>query len=1525
MYAENKLGYGDLSRFTSTARSTTLSGAEHLPMRSRADRAFMKSITEFMDQTGFHPVIKTWFTSKFSAPTEPQLRGWPVIAKGDDTLIAAPTGSGKTLTSFLVCIDRLLRAALADPHENGAVNEHVRVIYVSPLKALSNDIKRNLEVPLAEIDALAKAAKGRSSGIRTLIRTGDTPSYHRQQMLKKPPHILITTPESLFLLLTSEKSRAILTKVETVIVDEIHALARDKRGSHLTLTLERLNALCEKRPQRIGLSATQKPITDVAAFLTGVHADGTPRPCTIIDGGHRREIDLDIEVPPSELSAVCSNDQWEEVYLRIKDMICAHRSTLIFVNTRKMAERVAFHLSQQLGEDAVTSHHGSLSRDKRLDAEERLKSGQLKAIVATASLELGIDIGYIDLVCQIGSPRSIATFLQRIGRSGHAIGAVPKGRIFALTRDELLEAMALVYAVKQGELDKLDIPQHPLDVLAQQIVAETACRDLSEADLYGLVRGAWPYRALREKDFTGTLAMLSDGFADGRRGSAWLYRDAINQRVKARKGARLAAVTSGGAIPEMGDFRVLNEEDGSFVGTINEDFALESSRGDIFLLGNTSWQIRQVSGAEVVVRDMNGAPPTIPFWLGEAPGRSVELSHAVADLREQLAQRISPPENADDPLFQLENIKIIAEMAPKNYLPAVAWLNKHITGNAWAAWQAVHYLGVQKAAFGVIPTQQKIVFERFFDDTGGMQLVIHAPFGMRINRGFGLAMRKRFCRSFDFELQASADDNGIVLSLGPQNSFPIESLFKMLNEANVEPLLEQAILAVPLFQIRWRWNLNRSLAVLRSKAGKRVPPALQRWRSDDLMTAVFPAQTQCKEHVTGDIEIPDHPLVNQTMYDCLHEAIDLDGLKDMVRRIHSGEIELIARDTREPSPFSYQLLNAYPYAFLDDAPLEERRARAVATRRNLSFDKMSDLCTLDKAAADQVAAEAWPDARDEDEMHDALMAIGVLPGATERIGAHWQIMLEGLAAKERAGRLLSEDGHFLWFAAEHLSLIEAAYGADCKITPKLSLPDHLIKTYESEEARAKLLGLYISHVAVTTESEIAQQTLLSEHAVTAVMPLLEARGTIVRGSFTSPDERQWCERRLLARIHRLTLEGLRRQIKPVLPHEMLDFLTHWQHVARTARLSGKTGLLHLIEQLQGFDAAAGAWESEIIPARMDTYIPTWLDELSHGGAVTWGRLRAPMPGKSGDDAPSAAAMTKSAPVALMRRDEINWLLPQQRSDARALMRSTAATIYEAIVTHGAMFPSELKMRTSLPESHIEEALGELAHLGLVHADGFGAIRPYINKQRKRHPAFRGLSRQYMSRPSITEGSGRWSLFPPLLPRPETELVLEKWARLLLNRYGVLFRDLLRRESAAPSFYELAPTLRRMEARGEIRGGRFVAGAFGEQFALPEAVEKLRELRNKNNDGSADQDFCVLAAADPLNLIGILTEGEKIPANRQTVMALVKGRLAAVREDDNTKFLLPLAPEIKQQIDRALTLNGVFRNRIANASTTLSQI
>ncbi|MBI4422971.1 MAG: DEAD/DEAH box helicase, partial [Elusimicrobia bacterium] len=590
-----------------------------------------------MDDAPFDPLVAGWLAERLGPPTEPQRLGWPHIAAGRHTLIAAPTGSGKTLAAFLVCIDGLLRQAL-----EGSLVDETQIVYVSPLKALSNDIRRNLELPLQEIWERAARAGKLVPPLRVGVRTGDTPAAERAAMLKKPPHILVTTPESLYLLLTSPGGRRLLGRVRTVIVDEIHALARDKRGSHLALSLERLEAAGASEPVRVGLSATQKPIEELARFLVGARrVDASGRPdCAIVDVGHARRLDVDVELPASLLSAVCSNEQWAEIDQRLIELIQSHRSTLVFVNTRRLAERLSHRLSETLGEGAVASHHGSLSKELRLSAEERLKKGELKAIVATASLELGIDIGFIDLVCQIGSPRSIAAFLQRVGRSGHRLGVVPKGRLFALTRDELLEALALLRAVRRGRLDAVELPRAPLDILAQQIVAEVAARDYDEAELFERFRAAWPYRDLPRAAFDRIVSLLSEGVAKGRKDGAFLHRDALHGKLRARRGARLAAVTSGGAIPEAADYRVVTEDEGTFVGTVNEDFAIESMSGDVFLLGNTSWRVRSVRSGQVVVRDAQGAPATIPFWLGEAPGRTVELSEELSRLREELAERV---------------------------------------------------------------------------------------------------------------------------------------------------------------------------------------------------------------------------------------------------------------------------------------------------------------------------------------------------------------------------------------------------------------------------------------------------------------------------------------------------------------------------------------------------------------------------------------------------------------------------------------------------------------------------------------------------------------------------------------------------------------------------------------------------------------------------------------------------------------------------------------------------------------------
>lgn len=1448
-----------------------------------------------MPLTTFHPLLARWFRERFAAPTEPQRLGWPAILAGKDTLIAAPTGSGKTLAAFLASLDRLLRLALA-----GNLREQTYVAYVSPLRALSNDIQRNLQTPLAELLALAREDSPGCGDIRALVRTGDTSPRERQQMLRKPPHILVTTPESLYLLLTGKRSRDILRSVDTVIVDEIHALARDKRGSHLSLSLERLDALCADwegeapaepesqgsagaspsrasssrrcRPVRIGLSATQKPLDELAQFLVGASA-ATP---TIVDMGHVRELDLAVEVPPRELEAVCSHEHWAEVYERLVSLIGEHRSTLIFVNTRRLAERVAHQLKARLGEDAVATHHGSLSHDMRRRTEQRLKDGELKAVVATASLELGIDVGHIDLVCQLGTPRAIATFLQRVGRAGHSLGVVPKGRLFALTREEQIECLALVRAVFAGRLDRVQIPRAPLDILAQQIVAASACDEWDEDALFDMCRRAYPYRELSRADYDTVLQMLSEGVAPQRgRWGAHIHRDRVNRQIRGRRGARLTAITCGGAIPEIADYRVvMDNDDRTFVGTVDEDFAVESMAGDIFLLGNTSWRIRHVRGGEVIVSDAHGAPPTIPFWRGEAPGRTFELSFEVARLREDLVKLILAGQDSNPARDDSHGEGLAgSESCPTKWLERNCHVSEH------GARQAVTYVTAQQAATGMVPTQKKVLFERFFDESGGMQLVVHAPFGTRINRAWGLAMRKRFCRSFDFELQASADDNGIVLSLGAQHSFPLEQMFRLVPSHVARDTLVQAFLAVPFFTTRWRWNATRALAIRRADKGRRVPPPLQRMRADDLLSAVFPAQTACQENVVGDIEVPDHPLVNQTVHDCLNEATDIDGFLQLLHAIESGQIEMVSLDSREPSPFAHELLNASPYAFLDDAPLEERRARAVTLRRSLSVDAVRDLGRLDPEAIAQVCSEAWPLVRDADELHDTLLSLSALP-ATE--GQPWQDHFDELLTTGRAATIEVAGAGTLWIATERLPLARVLW-PDAAVRPERAVPAGVRRDWEREEAVVALLRGRLECVGPVTAAKLARDFGMDGHDVERGLAALESEGIVLRGRFTAAavsrqddESLEWCERRLLSRIHRLTLEGLRRQIQPVSPEQYLRFLARHQHLHPQTRLRSEAGLLELIEQLQGFEAPAGHWERYLLPPRMEAYNPAWLDSLTFAGQVMWGRLRQVR--RPEDTSRPLRSLTRVTPITLMLRDDLAWLLdsePEPSPNGRPLSGS-AQSLLEAFGRHGAMFIGQLGALAQLLPSQVEEALGELAAAGLVTSDGFPALRGLMASGRDRRQivdprlAFRRSRMFGLRAPARTEG-GRWSLLRGFLPVVmPADARIEKWCRLLLRRYGVMFRDLLAREASAPTWQELVRGYRRLEARGEIRGGRFVADVAGEQYALPDVVSRLRQA--DANDAAP----VTVAATDPLNLSGRVLQGPRVPASPGRLLVIGSG-------------------------------------------------
>ena len=1407
-----------------------------------------------------HPLVQEWFVGRFGTPTEPQEQGWPHIIEGHTTLISAPTGSGKTLAAFLACIDRLVRKALA-----GDLQDRTEVLYVSPLKALGNDIQKNLEGPLGEILQMAGERGLLMPEIRTAVRTGDTLMHERRAMLKRPPHILVTTPESLYILLTAEKSRAILRDVETVIVDEIHAVAGDKRGAHLSLSLERLEALANRAPARIGLSATQKPIELVAHFLTG---SGRRDP-VIVNVGHKRPMDIAIEVPASQLGPVASNEMWDEIYERISELVRQHRSTLVFVNTRRLAERVAHNLAERLGDEAVAAHHGSLSRKLRLNAERKLKNGEIRVLVATASLELGIDIGTVDLVCQLSSTRAIAVALQRVGRSGHWRGAIPKGRLFAMTRDELVECAALVRAIRQGDLDRLMIPDCPLDILAQQIVAACAAEEWLEHDLFALMRRAYPYRALSRETFDSIVTMLSDGIASRRgRYGAYLHRDQVNGRLRARRGARLAAITSGGAIPETALFTVVAEPEGTMVGTLDEDFAVESLAGDVVLLGNTSWRIRRVEGktGRVIVEDAHGAPPGVPFWLGEAPARTAELSSHLADLRQEISDRLPNI----SPVGFSPTQPVVAE--------TIAWLKEECGLDDAGAEQIIEYILQGRAVLGSVPTQQTIIAERFFDEGGGMQLIIHAPFGGRINKAWGLALRKRFCRSFNFELQAAATDNGLNIALAEQHSFPLADVFQFLQPETVQPILEQAALASPIFGTRWRWDANRSLALLRFMGGKKVPPQIQRMRSDDLMASVFPDVAACQENIVGDIQIPDHPLLREVMKDVLTEAMDLDGLKSVLSGIADGRIRCLAVDTPIPSQFSHEILNANPYAYLDDAPLEERRARAVEMRRILPESVLQEVGKLDPAAIAQVRQEAWPDLRDADELHDLLLTLialpesvaGGIPDTASTPISEWQQFFEQLRSNHRAGRAV--DGiRAYWVASERVKSFSALF-PNARLEPSMMATESVVPS--SDDVLLASLQGWMAHVGPISSSQLTELLGVPEGEINRALLRMEAAGSILRGRFTDAtartgvvgsedqtalqDQVEWCDRRLLARIHRLTVGTLRKQIQPVTAAQFMRWLLRWQHVAAGTQVLGERGTLDVLRQLQGFEVAANAWERQVLGRRVGGYDPAVLDRLCLTGAVGWGRL-SPHPATLEDSAEGKRRVipTSVAPITFFVREEADWMTP--RHPATELPEQTrwlsagAQQTLDFLRHRGASFFADIVRGTGKLKSEIETALWELVAAGIVTADGFDNLRSLIDPKRR---AGQGSGRT--SRPR--HSSGRWSLLYAGEASDKNKAV-EATCWMLLKRYGIVFRDLLARETILPKWRELQIAFRRLEDRGEIRGGRFVDGFLGEQFALPVAVESLRASRNLQPSGET----ITLSAADPLNLVGILVPGERVPA------------------------------------------------------------
>ncbi|WP_109481982.1 DEAD/DEAH box helicase [Paraburkholderia sp. C35] len=1435
----------------------------------------------------FHPAVAGWFRKTFPALTDAQAAAWPLIRSGRHTLVAAPTGSGKTLTAFLAALDELVRDGLA---HGGALPDETLVIYVSPLKALSNDIRINLQTPLEGIARELVERGLPAPEIRTAVRTGDTTQQERNALKKRAPHILVTTPESLYVLLGSASGRKMLATVRTVIVDELHAVAGGKRGSHLSLSLERLDALCGRRLPRIGLSATQKPIEAVARFLVG----GAPiesnesADCAIVDIGHVRERDLALEIPPVPLEAEMSNEAWELVYNRLAELVAQHRTTLVFVNTRRMAERAARHLTERLGKDAVAAHHGSLAKEQRFDAEQRLKRGELRVLIATASLELGIDIGDVDLVCQMGSPRAIAPFLQRVGRSGHHVGGMPKGRLFPSSRDDLIECAALLDCVRRGELDLLHIPRAPLDVLAQQIVAEVCNAEWSEDALFERFRHAAPYATLEREQYDAVLRMLAEGYTS-RHGprAAYVHRDAVNGTLRGRRGAQLYAVTSGGTIPENADYAVVLEPQGLNIGTVNEDFAVESLAGDVFQLGNASYRIMRVESGRVRVEDAQGQPPNIPFWLGEAPGRSDELSAGVARLRAEIERRLGVVKatdrvaaNAVTSVYTQDSVATIEAQPTTTTVdlePAIAWLVEQTQLPEAAARQIVEYLARARQALGALPTQDTLVMERFFDESGGTQLVIHTPYGSRVNRAWGLALRKRFCRNFNFELQAAATEDAIVLSLTGAHSFALDEVWRYLRSTTAEHVLVQALLDAPLFGVRWRWNATTALALPRYTGGRKTPPPLQRMRSDDLLATVFPDQAACLENIVGERELPSHPLVDQTLDDCLHEAMDADAWLALLRRIESGQIALVSRDLPAPSPLAAEILTAKPYAFLDDAPIEERRTQAVLNRRYTNGpESADDLGALDADAIASVAEEAWPQVRSADEMHEALMGLACITQAEAQRNEGWPAWLAQLATTGHATRMQTGPHDALWLPAERLTCLRAIY-PHAPVEPALRVPKGFDESWTEDDALVDVVRARLTGFGPLPLAEIARALTLPASAVALALTRLEAEGYVMRGRFTPGTlDEEWCERHLLARIHRYTVRRLRREIEPVERHDFMRFLFAWQRLTPDTRGEGRDALAAVLDQLEGFQAAASAWEEDILPARLKDYSITSLDDFCRAGKIVWMRLT--------DRARSTSGPVRSTPIVLLPRRALPaWTALVDTSNQPGLS-SKAQLVFDTLTQRGAMFFDELTGDVHLLRVELENALGELVAAGLVNSDSFAGLRALLKPVAKRNASYYPSRRPRGAGALIggMDDAGRWALLRRPAgadvgavgvgsekargPSPRAASfapeVIEHVAMALLRRYGVVFWRLLEREAEwLPPWRDLLRVYQRLEARGQVRGGRFVNGLAGEQFALPEAIPLLREVRRHADDGA----FVCVAGSDPLNLVGTLLPGNKVPA------------------------------------------------------------
>lgn len=1389
----------------------------------------------------FESCIERWIKQRFGHPSPVQSAAWPLIASGQDVLISAPTGSGKTLAAFLWTIDGLFRKAMAGEPVNCC-----QTVYISPLRALVRDVQTNLLEPIEVIRNKAGLGK---VGLQVAVRTGDTPSIERQRMLRHPPQVLATTPESLYLLLTSAGGRRLLGDVRTVVVDEIHALANTKRGAHLMLSLERLEALLAQRPQRLGLSATQKPIEEMARFLVGT---GRTAP-QIVDYGHVRERQVRLEIPHTDsLSAIATNQLWEFVYDRISELTKNKRTILVFVNTRRLAERVGRYLAERVGAKQVAVHHGSLAREEREEAERRLKSGSLSVLVATASLELGLDIGMVDLVCQIGSPHAVSTFLQRLGRSGHGVGMISRGRLFPLTRSDLVECVALLDALDRDWLETITVSgSGPTDVLVQQMVAEVAARgEVSSEVLFGQLVRAWPYRDLDKETFGELLNMISRGFSTrlGRH-LAHLRFDQQEKKIYARPGARRFAIENGGVIPDLFDYDVKLLPENLSIGTVSEDFAFESMTGDVFQLGNRSYRLIQVRSGTAYVEDAAGAPPSIPFWFGDAPGRTKVLSQAVSELYAKCESALREGG---------------VERCVK-FLMTIPGLTQH------AALELTEFLNESKNALGTLPGSDRVLVERFFDEVGDQHLVLHYPCGIQLNRAYGMALRKRFCRQFNFELQAAADDDSVILSLGATHSFHLNTLAKFLNAQTVRTMLVQAILQSPMFSTRWRWIAATALALARRRAGKRLPAPFQRADAEDLVAHVFPDQLACQDNLTGPREVPDHPLVSQTLNECLDVLMDCSGLERLLSDLQKGSMHFFARDLPAPSPLAESIIHARPWAFLDETPAEERRTRAIPSTRLGIWSKELSQGQLGgrQDLVDQIRREAWPSLAGVEAACDALSVLGFL--TDEEVGrSNGDAVMHQLLEQRRAGRVRTANGQVLWVSLQRAGeILSVAPGATIEpaklVTDSMSSIDPEINLRELLHSR--LVGL-----GPATAEQLATAMGLTAEQVEPALTALETQGIVMRGAFDPKVNGDcWCHRHLVARLARLSIQTARRRPLPLVSKEIFQYsVLSRQELFELGE--GPEVVARVLSQNRGFHAPLGLWERSILPARVHGYSPADLDVLIAGGRFLCGRLTSPK--TLGSD-----SNLRNLPVAFCSRQEMETCLigdcPQVVDD------SEAGLVVEVLRQKGALFWDDLLGMTGLLPVRLESALTCLVRSGLVYPDHPGALRILARPAARR-------------KANSLSGLGRFSL----IDRPEfwewsTERVLA-YAERGLDRYGVIFRDLISRDPVAPPWRVLIGQLWRMEARGDVAGGRFVLDVEGEQFARQDALLELQRCAEMTSERRM-LNMVKIATGDPANLtveLGLLPrttrESEIVFEGGKPIALIFRGRVEMLASESDER-------------------------------------